>query len=127
MSDDNKKLLELEKEFRETVVSELARISKTQEDVQEELSDISKNLDLHTQKMGYELVLLRQMDDKQNILIDEHIAGVNTLKDLYELHEARLAKLEVPSQALNQIKTWATWLVAVAGGLAVLSRFMGWF
>jgi len=51
--------------------------------------------------------------------LNEHKEGVIQ-------NRTRIEVLEEPGKALRQIKVWAAWLAAVAGGFAALNYFMGW-
>ena len=97
---ESKKVGILEAEFRERVVDDLTKISDNQTVMTTCFDKLDKKLDLHIQKMDYELGGIQKMDEEQNTLIAEHIAGVETLKQMSATHdakdEARFLQLEAP-------------------------------
>lgn len=97
------------------------------------ISDLDKKVDLHIQKTEYELKAIHEQDREQNRLLDEHIAGVQTLRDIHNLHvqenEDRFSKLEEPRKF---IKTLGRILVglgaaggAAAGAVELYARLKG--
>ncbi len=91
--------------------------------------------------MEYEIEKVNELDAHQNKLIDEHIEGVTTLKEMHVAHrqethemitklantcDSRLNRLEAPSPWkiwLKQNKLIATVVVAVLASLATLLKF----
>lgn len=135
MSDDTNdlKVLDLEKEFRKTVIEELKNIRISQDSLEECVDTLDKRVELHIQKTEYELASLNKMDQKQNELLAEHIAGVEgnresirALRVLAESHdnkdEARFAELEKtisnPGKLLG--KQLLRISMAMAGGAVVI-------
>lgn len=122
----------------------LESVQSTSTDVKE----LDKKFELHKQKMEYEIEKINQLDAKQNTLIDEHIEGVDTLKQMHVAHreethkmikeltdycekqnkatDRRLERLEAPSNWMVWLKTnkkIVMAVVAAAGGGLTLLRF----
>ena len=95
-SDDDSKYLDLLKE-----------ISKEVKETRDSISFLDKKIDLNIQRTEYELKAINKLDEHQNELLAEHIAGVNTLKGIFEstqkVNEARLEKLETPGMVLKGV------------------------
>ena len=72
--------------------------------IQEQVIKLDKKLDL---------------DEQQNKLLDEHIAGVNTLKEMHlslkEEHDARLKELEQPKKFKEWLKKDLKYLLTIIG------------
>lgn len=87
-------------EKHQAIVEMLKQISESQLEAKEAVYQLDKKVDLHIQKTEYELEKINRLDDIQNQLLDQHIAGVNTLKKWCDQHEEanRLSfeKLEEP-------------------------------
>lgn len=119
----------------EDILSLLKSIDAGSCKTHESLANLDKKLDLHIQKTEFELTRVREQDEHQNRLLGEHIAGVNTLRELLEAHdkkdEAKFAKLEAPRKWWNMTKKMAFKLVislgAIAGSVAGLAKFFRWF
>ena len=79
-------------ELSQIIINELKGLSSIQKETSMFLGEMDKKLDMHIQSTSYELKSLHAMDKEQNRLIDEHIAGVNTLKEMYQDHEIRDAQ-----------------------------------
>lgn len=109
----------------------LQRVSDQMQDTQECVMKLDKKLDLSIQKMSYELGKINTLDEQQNKLIDEHIDGVETLKDLYELHKKesneRLQKLEEPRIVRKTLIKWIVTTGSVAGAIYAIGKVAGWF
>ena len=125
MSDD-KKVHELEKEFRETVVSELRQIKSGQEVTKKELDTLNNKVSLHVQKTEYELQRINDQDSVQNKLLAEHIAGVNTLKEMYSIHdkkdEERFDRLEENNKFFRKAIDFILRLGGVVGALYTIFK-----
>jgi hypothetical protein len=130
-SDDSKKVLELEKEFRTTVISELSNIKKTQEEIQDLCDDLDKKVSLFIQKTDFELINIKRLDERQNELIDEHIRGVKRLDQLVDQQKTYFDKkidiLERPRLAFETLEKWLLRIGAIAGAGYGFSKFIGWF
>ena len=75
MRDDSVKLLQLEKEFREAVMSELSRIKINQDDLSDEVCG-------RIYEIKKEIVRIHNLDENQNRMLDEHIKRSKYLEDL---------------------------------------------
>lgn len=103
------------------ILNVLARMVAEQREHRSETSRsfaaLDKKVDLHIQKTEYELAKINTQDEIQNQLLDLHIAGVNTLREIHQEHvkenNSRFSKLEEPRKF---IKT-ATRVVLWAGGI----------
>ncbi len=132
MSDaDDKKLRELEKEFRETVVSELRHIKVNQSSLETCLEKLDKKLDLNIQKVEYELKSINQLDETQNKLLDEHMKRSDSLENLYQTvkkeHEVRLRKLEEPRRLLLLVRNISLGIGGILGAVYTVGKIIGWF
>lgn len=116
----------------------LKKLCKQTADTQKSVTDMDKKLDLHIQKMDYELSDIKQTNTVQNEVLEQHhqrsdeLARDNDLReqairgDMAE-HEARIENLEAPQK-------WAktTWKVllglgALAAATFAVGRVFGWF
>ena len=119
----------------EDILSLLKSIDAKSCKTHESLAGLDKKLDLHIQKTEFELKRINEQDEHQNRLLDEHIAGVNTLKELLEAHdrkdEVKFAKLEAPQKWWKMTSRITVKLVvsvgAIAGALAGIAKFFNWF
>jgi len=103
---------------RDDYTAILERIADQVTDQGKLLTKLDKKVDLNIQKMEYELSNIHQTDMVQNKLIEEHIAGVNTLQGIYEEHKkennARFETLEAPRKWFKTTKN----IILVLGSLA---------
>ena len=119
----------------------LADILQSVRESNESIQELDKKFELHEQKMQFEIEKINELDDHQNKLIAEHIAGVNTLRDMHRSHrkeahqmikkladtcDARLSKLEEPSPWviwLKHNKIIAATVLSIVGGATAVIRF----
>ena len=116
----------VDKQFKDDVLNGLKGLSAA-------ATALDKKLDMHVQKMDYELSGIRSMDEQQNKLIDQHIEGVKTLRSIFEAHEkidekhfqdisgalsARLTILEAPRKWIWQGFKYISMFGAGAASLA---------
>jgi len=99
------------KPFETIVVDELTALTKS-------VTSMDKKMDLHIQSTQYELKAINQLDEQQNTILAEHVAGVNTLKDLLVSHEAKDQKM---FETLAAPTRWLGATVKVAGGISVFA------
>lgn len=110
------------------ILTLLAKIMAEQQDARSEnfksISDLDKKLDLHIQKTEFELQKITNQDEIQNQLLDQHIAGVNTLKQIHLAHvehnNLQFEKVDREIEALKEPAKWirnTTKLVLWLGGL----------
>lgn len=96
----------------------LHKISDQVSEQSKVIAKLDKKVDLNIQQVQYELEKIHRLDEQQNELIDKHIEGVNTLKDMQVAHvaeaEIRFAKLEEPRKWIQTTKK----LILTAGALA---------
>lgn len=110
------KILSEQKESREEHQETFAKINA-----------LDKKVDLHIQEMKYELQMIHEQDARQNTLIDEHIEGVNSTRELIKQHAKsdekmfkevadRLMQVEAPSR----LKTWYEVTLQILGGVGTV-------
>lgn len=87
-------------------------------------ANLDKKVDLHIQRMEFELDRINKQDEVQNFLLDKHIEGVNTLKRIHDSHvlavNARFAKIEEPSKWRSQSAKLVLKVGAIATALAAI-------
>lgn len=109
----------------------LIRLASKADETKDSIACLDKKLDLHIQKTEYELKRINELDDVQNRLLDQHIEGVNTLKKMYEAHEAddleRFQKLEAPRRwAQFTVKVFIT-VGSIAAAVAGIAKLLQLF
>lgn len=80
------------------------------------MQKLDKKLDLHIQKMTYELSNINELDQQQNALLDEHIKRTT-------LAEKRLDTLEEPRKYIRTTAKIVMTIGAVAGAVYSIMRF----
>jgi superfamily II helicase len=140
----NKK--DLDEEFKTLLIDELRTLSSIQKETSECFVQLDKKLDLHIQKTQHELEKINTLDLHQNDLLDQHIRGVNTIKDMHVSHReetkqqieimsqkldlqrqetvARLETLEKPYDLVKYAGKVLTWVGAIAGSLYAILKLM---
>lgn len=126
----------------------LSDILSRVEDSNSSIRELDKKFELHKQRIEFDIDRINELDARQNDLIDEHIQGVNTLKEMHVAHreeslkmihrlkescdmqmaatDTRLRELEKPSPWmiwLGQNKIIAGGLIATAAALATILKF----
>lgn len=103
---------------------------------------VSKKLDSHVDSTAMELRRINDLDNEQNRILDKHIEGVNTLKDMHVAHrvemiaqldimkqnlelqktetEARLKVLEAPRNFIKYAGKVVIWVGSIAGAIAAI-------
>lgn len=123
---DHKSEKELESEFRKLMLEGIHGVTRSQADIRDSLTKVESKLDLHIQKTEYELEKINELDDHQNRLLDEHIQGVRTLKEMHMLQQEyvdkRFDEVEAPKKALKLISKWIIGAGAVAGATFAILR-----
>jgi len=124
-------------DFEKIVIHQLQDIVDKQADSQKSFSHLDRKVDLHIQKTEYELKRINELDNQQNKLIDQHIEGVKSIKDLVESHRIeyinkistnanRINKLEAPEMAKKWIKDNLYWIFTTIGLVAgLVSKIKG--
>ncbi len=104
----------------------LNKLTERSEETAHMVGKLDKSIALHIQKTEYELEKIRELDKHQNEILAEHVAGVNTLKAMYETLkediQKRLDSLEAPQKWLNTTKKILLWLAAIAGAIVALKN-----
>lgn len=130
MNDKDVKLIELEKEFREKVVSELKTIRFGQSDLERCVEKLDKKLDLNIQKIEFELSNIKKLDESQNQMLDEHMKRSDMLEQLVVQNKeetcARLEALEEPKKTLVIVRNWIIGLGALSGAIYATMRLLGY-
>lgn len=111
----------------EEIIGLLSRMREEQLEARAEntklFADLDKKVDLHIQKTEYELKSIHAQDARQNELLDQHIAGVNTLKAIHDEHvkenNIRFSKIEEPRKIIKGITKLVVWLGGI--GTAVVA------
>lgn len=144
MSDNKDK--DLEDQFKTLVVEELRSISQVQKENYECFVSLDKKLDLHIQKTEYELKKINELDRQQNASLDQHIEGVNTIKEMHVAHRtetkqqidlmaerldvqkqetaARLESLEKPYDLVRYAGKVLTWVGAISGSIYAILKLL---
>lgn len=82
------------------------------------VSKLDKKLDLHIQKMDFELNEIKELDAAQNKILAEHAARSNQLEKDNLLREqklkAELEAIKAPFKFLAMVKQISVWLGAIA-------------
>lgn len=106
----------------------LDRISDQVTSTQKCLDKLNSKVDLSTQKLQSEIEKINKLDEQQNKILDEHIAGVNTLKKMHELQKEevrkRLQELEKPREWLKTTRKGILWLGGIAAALYSILRLL---
>lgn len=129
MTEDDKKIRELEKEFRSIVVSELREIKNGQSDLESCVEKLDKKLDLNIQKLEYELQNVSKLDESQNRMLDEHMKRSDTLEKMLLMFRkemsARIEALEQPYDFIKYLGKVAAWSSAILGLVIVILKILG--
>ena len=109
----------------------LAKISSQVDHTQKCLDMLDQKVDLSVKKLEAEIVAINRLDEQQNRILEEHIAGVNTLKEMHELQKkevaARLAELEKPGEWLKMTRKGILWLGGIAAAITTILKLIGAF
>ena len=105
-------------------------------DFRKEVREAHKNTGEKITKLSTEtserLTKIEHTNDIQNKQLEEHIAGVDTLKDLHlsnvkriEENKASIIVLEEPGKVRSKLKKWLIGIGACAGALLAIGRLLG--
>lgn len=111
------------------------------------VENVSRKLDSHIEYSSSELKRINELDNEQNRILDKHIEGVNTLKDMHVAHRmethhqiallqenletqkketaARIEALEKPYDLVKFAGKVVVWVAGVAGAIAALLKLFG--
>ena len=93
------------------------------------IAALDKKVDLHIQRTELELKSINKLDERQNDLLAEHIAGVNTLKAIFENHDKidqeRFDRLETPQKFLSLGWKVSLSFLGACSGIYYLCRLLG--
>lgn len=101
----------------------LEKVADQSLSIQEQVNKLDKKLDLDIQNLTFKIEAINSLDEQQNKLIDEHIAGVNTLKEMHSIlkqeYDKKFTELESPKKFWDKIKKdlkyWLTIATVVVG------------
>jgi hypothetical protein len=106
------------------VLGELKRISDKQDATNNTVALMDKRLELHAQKTDLELRRIVDLDNAQNKLLDQHILGVNTLKQIHDQSvrefDLRMIALEEPKKLIKLAAQIFVGLGGVAGAITAI-------
>lgn len=107
----------------------LRKLLDQSEDVSKIIDRMDRKMDLHIQRTEYEFEKIKELDETQNRILDEHVAGVNTLKAMLEVYKSeanqRLDSLEQPRKTLATLKTWIISAAAVVAAIMTILQLLG--
>lgn len=110
------------------IIALLHKLGDKSDRQNESLAALDKKIELHIQSTEYELRRINEQDDVQNRLLDEHISGVNTLKNIHFSYakdtDARLDTLETPRK---WIKTSFKLFLTIGGIASAIAGIMKLF
>jgi phosphomevalonate kinase len=111
------------------------------------VENLSKKMEGHIDHATLEFRRINELDNEQNRILDKHIEGVNTLKDMHLAHrmethqqiellkqsvelqkkesDARIQALEKPYDLVKFAGKVIVWVAGVAGALAGLLKLFG--
>lgn len=132
MADDRQMLADIYREVGETKIT---------------VEAVSKKLDSHVDSTAQELKRINDLDNEQNRILDKHIEGVNTLKDMHVAHrvemiaqidlmkqnlelqkretEARIQAIEKPFEFFKYAGKVLIWVGSAAGAIAAIMALFG--
>jgi len=92
--------------------------------IKQDVSEIKGDVD----KIKFELVSVSQTLRDNTKSLQEHIAGVNTLKDLHLQNAKRIELLEQPNRAMEFLKSrlvfYSAIVTAISGIIAAIVKFV---
>jgi len=100
-----------DKKTNQTHIDILTKVSDQVEFTQKCLDNLNNKLELSTQKLQSEIEKINHLDEQQNKILDEHIAGVNTLKDILAVQKEEVRLLEKSiNLKITALEKPAVWL-----------------
>lgn len=130
-----KEHVEEDKHQNSTHIELLRKVSDQVDFSQKCLDNLNTKLELSHQTLRSEIEKINLLDEQQNKILDEHIAGVNTLKDLLATQreevkllntalELRINSLEQPVIWLSTTKKVLITTGAIAGSITVILKLL---
>lgn len=109
--------------------------------VLDKLIEISERLAVVETSVGFmqvDMAEVKHQDQIQNSLLAEHIAGVETARQMIALEkqtrqekftelDERLTAVEAPKKAIMGAKTVLLWVGGIAGAVVSIAKFVGLF
>lgn len=127
--------------------SMLADIYREVGETKVNVENVSKKLDNHIDNTVMELRRINELDTEQNRILDKHIEGVNTLKDMHVAHrvetitqidilkqnlelqrkevDARMEAIEKPFELVKYAGKVLIWVGSAAGAIAAIIALFG--
>lgn len=91
----------------EAISRVLQKVLEKQEETQDCVQKLDKKVDLHIQKTEIELEHIRELDEKQNQLLDEHAKRSDRLERDNQLREAALKQqFETKFEEIERPRKW---------------------
>ena len=124
------------------VSDQMERTADSLQAVEKCVNKLDKKLDLHIQKMEYELKAINQLDKEQNELLAKHAARSEALQKDNELREHALRiDIGAQSERIDDLEAPGKWLkttqavvLKVGGAITIITgaiygvvRLLGWF
>lgn len=114
--------LEDDKIQNEKNLNILEKISSQVDQTQQCLDKLNNKVDLSTQSLQSQIERINDLDIQQNRMLDEHIAGVNTLKEMYQLQQQDIEKRDkVASERITELERPREWFKTTRKGLLWLA------
>lgn len=122
----------------EQMFSLLSQVSDKMDVLSKDMARLDKKVDLQTQKTEYELKAIRDLDLKQNEILEAHhkrsdeISRDNQLREQalrgeLQVMNARVESLEQPRKWLSGTKALIVYLAALSGGVLTLAQAISHF
>lgn len=118
----------MDEKTEKILIEKLFALSEGQEKTLSSVAELDKKLEINITETRHELEKIHKLDDHQNRLLEEHIAGVKAVKELVMSHKKewgekiqsmddRVVKIEEPRKALSL-------LIKIAAAVVVLNSFL---
>ncbi len=107
----------------------------------EKLMEISERIavvETKVDRVSEDMSEVKAQDEIQNRLLAEHIAGVETARQMIALEkekrisevadlDSRLQVIETPKKIISGLKTALLWIGGIAGAVVSIAKFVGLF
>lgn len=116
------------------IMEQLERVLEKQEETRGCVTKLDKKIDLHIQKTELELEHIRELDTKQNELLDDHAKRSDRLEKDNHLREMALrTDFEQRFQTIEKPREWIKitgkvlfWAASFAGAVYGAHEFWAW-
>lgn len=127
-----------DKEQKDEQLELLKQMVESSNQTQKSISGLDKKMDLHIQKMEYEIKGVKDTNEQQNVILAEHSARSDALQKDNELreqsvkaelvvHDKRIEILERPRKWREMTTKGLLWAGGIAGALYAILRLLGAF